>query len=87
MKLIVKIDNKNDLKLFESLFKNYIQRAEVTIDKKPVEIVKGQYKIADKVTITNIYSFDVHDDKLLFVSLLLKHLDKNGVKYSYRLED
>lgn len=86
MKLVVKADNKNEIKLFESLFWNYVQMAEVVIDKKPVEVARNQYKVEDKVTITETYSFDVQD-KLLFVTLLLKHLDNNKINYCFKLED
>ena len=50
MKLIVKVENENDLKLFKTLFKNYVPMAEVVIDKKPVEVSKGCYKMEDTVT-------------------------------------
>ena len=87
MKLIVKGENENDLKLFKTLFKNYVPMAEVVIDKKPVEVSKGCYKMEDTVTIIDTYSFDIQNDKLVFASLLLKHLDKHGIDYLYKLED
>lgn len=87
MKLIVKVENENDLKLFKTLFKNYVPMAEVVIDKKPVEVSKGCYKMEDTVTIIDTYSFDIQNDKLVFASLLLKHLDKHGIDYLYKLED
>ena len=61
--------------------------AEVVIDKKPVEVSKGCYKMEDTVTIIDTYSFDIQNDKLVFASLLLKHLDKHGIDYLYKLED
>ena len=87
MKLVIKVSDNEKLYVFESLFKRNRYHKEIIHTKMPVKISEGCYKMQDAVTIIDTYSFDIPNDKLLFVSLLLKHLDKNGVEYSYQLED
>lgn len=87
MKLVIKVSDNEKPYVFESLFKKQRYLKEIIHTKTPVEVSPSCYKTEDTVTIIDTYSFDIPNDKLLFVSLLLKHLDKNGVEYSYQLED
>ena len=87
MKLIVKLQDNEKSHIFESLFKKEHHLKEIIHTKTPMEVSPGCHKVADKVIVANYYSFDIPNDKLLFVSLLLKHLDKNKINYSFKLED
>lgn len=87
MKLIVKLPDNEKLYVFESLFKRNRYHKEIIHTKMPVKISEGCYKMHDVSTINDYYTFDIPNDKLLFVSLLLKHFDKNGIDYCFKLED
>lgn len=87
MKLIVKLPDNEKPYVFESLFKKQRYLKEIIHTKTPVEVSPSCYKMEDTVTIIDTYSFDIPIDKLVFASLLLKHLDKNGLNYCFKLED
>ena len=87
MKLVVKVSDNEKLYIFESLFKRNRYHKEIIHTKMPVKISDGCYKMQDVSMINDYYTFDIPNDKLLFTTLLLKHLDKNKVSYCFKLED
>lgn len=87
MKLVIKVSDNEKPYVFESLLKKQRYLKEIIHTKTPQQVSPSCYKMQDGVTIIDTYSFDIPNDKLLFVSLLLKHLDKNGIDYCFKLED